>query len=126
MAYFDANATTPLCRAAAEAVAVAERDFWYNPSSPYPAAAATHNQLERARAELAGLLGCAPERIVFNSGASEGAHSLFQYLAKVFGGAANAAASAAANVVISAVEHPCVLQSARIFFPDRVRMLPVN
>lgn len=118
MAYFDANATTPVCPAACDAMDTARRDFWYNPSSPYPAAAAVHNRLEAAREQLAGLLGCEPAQIVFNSGATEGAYSLFHYLASVLGDTA--------SVAISAVEHPCVRESARRFFGQRVVEIPVG
>lgn len=119
MAYFDANATTPLCPAAAATLADAQQHFWHNPSSPYPVAAAVHNRLEDARTLLAKQIHCEqPEQIVFNSGASEGAHSLFQYLATVF--------NPTTCVAISAVEHPCVRQSAYYFFPQRVIEIPVN
>lgn len=118
MAYFDANATTPLCPAAATAFTEAQRDFWHNPSSPYPLAAAVHNRLEQARATLAQALGCKAEQIVFNSGATEGAHSLFQYFASVFG--------QQGVVAISAIEHPCVRESAHHFFPQRVVEIPVD
>lgn len=118
MAYFDANATTPLCPAAAAAFADAQQNSWYNPSSPYPVGAAVHNRLEDARTYLAKRIGCDPAQIVFNSGASEGAHSLFQYLATVL--------DPQASVAISAIEHPCVRESAHYFFPKRVIEIPVS
>jgi len=97
--YFDHNATTPLSPAAREAYLDASERFWHNPSSLYREAAAARRALEDAREELAEIIGAAPDRIVFNSGATEGANAIFRH----FDGE---------KVATSAIEHPCVADAA--------------
>ena len=116
MPYFDNNATTPLSKAAEKAFLNASRNHWQNPSSPYRSAARARNLLDRDREWLAARLGCPAEAIVFNSGATEGNNAIFHYLA--------AKHSSDARVVVSAIEHPSVLEPARSAFPGRVNFLP--
>ncbi|KAF0094546.1 MAG: cysteine desulfurase [Puniceicoccaceae bacterium 5H] len=115
MAYFDHNATTPLSAAAREAWLEAS---WYNPSSPYRAAARARNALEQARQELAHILQADPEDIVFTSGASEANNAIFRHFARHHG--------AEARVAISSIEHPCVLDAAQAWFEGRVDALKVG
>ena len=67
-AYFDHNATTPLCPAARAAWLEATERHWHNPSSLYREAGLARQALEAAREALADLLGAEPERVVFTSG----------------------------------------------------------
>ncbi len=117
MVYFDNNATTPLDPLAEQAWLEASRDFWHNPSSPYRAGARAHNKLEEARERLARMLDCQPEALVFNSGATEGNNTLFQYFQRT---------QPDSQVVVSAIEHPCVLDAARACFPNKCDVLGVN
>jgi cysteine desulfurase len=117
MTYFDNNATTPLDPVAEKAWLEASRESWHNPSSPYSAAARAHNKLEAARERLARLMDADPKQIVFNSGATEGNNALFQFFQRF---------DPQGRVVVSAVEHPCVLASARYCFPNQCEILPVN
>lgn len=116
--YFDHNATTPLCPVAMEAWRAAQEDLWLNPSSPYRAAARVHAHLESARERLAALFGMVPERVVFNSGATEGNNAVFAHWAEVL--------PTGALVGVSPTEHPSVLEAARHFLGERVVMLPLN
>ena len=75
--YFDYNATTPLRTEAKEALLKALDSHWLNPSSPYRAAASVHAHLQAAREKIADLFGVHPERVVFNSGATEGNNAVF-------------------------------------------------
>ncbi|MFW5698915.1 MAG: aminotransferase class V-fold PLP-dependent enzyme, partial [Planctomycetota bacterium] len=115
--YFDFNATTPLLPAARAALIEALEGGWQNPSSPYAAAAGVHARLDAARARLGELLSCPPECLIFNSGATEGNNALFRWLAETAG---------EGRVAISAIEHPCVREAARHYFPGRVIELPVD
>jgi len=117
MPYFDYNATAPLFPQAREAWLAATTEHWQNPSSPYRAAARAHNALETARAQLADWLSCAPEAIVFTSGATEANNAVLSFYARTH---------PLGMVAISAVEHPCVLEAAKRFFPERVQVLPVD
>ena len=82
MPYFDHNATTPLAPVARETWLRSADESWQNPSSPYRDAARAKIRLDTAREQLAQLLGCAPESIVFTSGATEGAHATLAYWAQ--------------------------------------------
>ena len=116
MPYFDTNATTPPSPAALAAEREISEQAWHNPSSPYRAAARAHALLEDARERLATLVGGNAKDYVFNSGATEANNAVLAHAANV--------TSAGARVVVSAVEHPSVLESAQAYFVDRVTLLP--
>lgn len=118
MPYFDHNATTPLALAAREAWLQASTELWQNPSSPYRDAARATIRLDGARARLAEFVGCGPEELVFTSGATEGANAIL----------ANWVHSlpTGARVAVNPTEHPCVLESAKFFFGNRILWLEVT
>ncbi len=116
MLYFDHNATHPLSDAAREAWLRATRDFIGNPSSPHRLGARAEKALDEARAKLAAWLGCSPIDVVWTSGATEANNAVLHH----------AAQTNAAEVWISAIEHPCVLASAERYFGKRVRVIPVE
>lgn len=96
-AYLDWNASAPL-RPEARAAMLAAMDEVGNPSSVHAEGRAARAIVERAREAVAALAGCAPDQVVFTSGATE----------------ANAAAISGAGAVIAAeVEHESVLEPAR-------------
>ncbi|MFN0125527.1 MAG: cysteine desulfurase family protein [Verrucomicrobiales bacterium] len=110
MAYFDFNATTPLCPPAREAWLRVQDRLWHNASSLYREAAAAREELEHCRERLAELTGTEdPERIVFTSGATEGGNAFFRgcHLWNT------RHPGHGHRVVISPHEHPAVRQSAR-------------
>ncbi len=119
MTYFDYNATAPLLPEAREAWLAALEAHWHNPDSPHGPAARAHARLEEARARLAEILGCGPDALVFTSGATEANNAVL----------ADAAAHALPQqrVLVSAIEHPCVLEPARQRFgKDRCTLLPAQ
>jgi cysteine desulfurase len=61
--------------------------------------------MEKAREELAELLGCRAAQVVFNSGATEGANAVFAYWA--------GALPSGRKVAVNPTEHPCVVEAAR-------------
>jgi cysteine desulfurase len=81
----------------------ASEELWYNPSSPYRAAARARNALEDARVRVAARFACPAARVVFTSGATEGNNAVLHH----FRGRRAAA---------SAIEHPSVLDAARALF----------
>jgi cysteine desulfurase len=115
--YFDHNATTPLLPQARQAWLDACDDFPANPSSPHRLGARADAALQHAREKLASLLGCDPVDIVWTSGATESNNTPLHHIA--------CSASAEAEVWISAIEHPCLLQAATKYFPKRRRLIPV-
>ena len=73
--YFDWNATFPLRPEARDAM-IAALDQVGNPSSVHAEGRAARGIVERARGQVAALVGCAPGEVVFTSGATEGASVL--------------------------------------------------
>jgi cysteine desulfurase len=116
--YFDHNATTPMAPAAREAWLHAQDDAWQNPSGLYGAGARVKVRLDAAREQLASLLGCAAERVVFTSGATEGANAVCAHLARTL--------PPGTLVAVNRTEHPCVLEAAKFFLGERVVSLEVD
>jgi cysteine desulfurase len=115
--YLDYNATTPVDPAVVMAMLPYlggyESDtlgHFGNPSSTHPYGKIAHEAVERARQQVAELLGAQPEEIVFTSGGSEASNQalkgvVFAKLRGLFGRWARDA-----HIVTSAVEHPATLQ----------------
>jgi cysteine desulfurase len=68
--YLDHNATTPLAPEVIEAM-VAHMGTFGNPSSLHPAGEAARELVNRARAQVAGLVNAFPEEIIFTGSGSE-------------------------------------------------------
>ena len=100
--YADYNATTPLDTEVRAAMDEALGASFGNPSSLHQAGQAARRLVDRARTQVAQLLGAAPDEIVFTSGGTEADN-----LAVL--GVAGAAASGRRGIVTSAVEHKAVL-----------------
>jgi cysteine desulfurase len=105
MLYLDHNAITPMRPEAISAVERALRVHG-NPSSVHAAGRAARDLLDGARAEVAAALGARPSEVVFTSGATEAA-------ALAIRGVLGAAPPGRRRLVVTAVEHPCVLSLAR-------------
>ncbi len=120
MTYLDHNAITPM-RPEAKAAVTAALDVFGNPASVHAAGRAARDVLDRARAQVAAALGAQPAEIVFTSGATESA-------ALAIRGALGAAAAGREDLVVTAVEHPCVLAVADALRAEgrRVTVLPVD
>jgi cysteine desulfurase len=105
MIYLDHNAITPMRPEAISAVERALRVFG-NPSSVHAAGRAARDVLDQARADVAAALGAKPSEIVFTSGATESA-------AMAIRGMLGAAPAGRRRLVVTSIEHPCVLSLAR-------------
>ncbi|ACG72337.1 aminotransferase class V [Anaeromyxobacter sp. K] len=105
MIYLDHNAITPMRPEARAAVRDALEVFG-NPSSVHAAGRAARDLLDGARDRVARAVGAAPAEIVFTSGATESA-------ALAIRGVLGAAPAGRRRLVVTAVEHPCVLSLAR-------------
>lgn len=73
--YLDWNATAPL-RPVARAAMAAAFDVVGNPSSVHAEGRAARAIVERAREDVAALVGCRPREVIFTSGATEAARVL--------------------------------------------------
>ena len=105
MIYLDHNAITPM-RPEAKAAVAAALEVFGNPSSVHAAGRAARDLLDEARARTARALGAAPSELVFTSGATESATLAIR-------GVLGAAPAGRRRLVVTAVEHPCVLSLAR-------------
>jgi cysteine desulfurase len=103
--YLDHNAITPVRPEAKEAIRLALETFG-NPSSVHRAGRDARDLLDLSRDRVANALGARPADVVFASGATEAA-------ALAIRGALAAAPPGRRRLVVTAVEHPCVLGLAR-------------
>lgn len=71
MIYLDNNATTRVDTAVVEAMLPFFTENYGNPSSGYRFGARVREAIDRAREQVAGLIGCEPGEIVFTSGGTE-------------------------------------------------------
>lgn len=69
--YLDHNATTPLRPEVLDAMLPYLREHHGNPSSSHVFGKRAHDAVERARSQLAGLLGCDADELIFTSGGTE-------------------------------------------------------
>ncbi len=119
VSYFDHNATTPLSALAREAWLRAADEAWQNPSSPYRDAARVRVRLEQCREQLARLLDGVADRVVFNSGATEGANAVLAHWVETL--------PQGRQVAINPTEHPCVIEAARrALRPGRLAWLEID
>ena len=104
--YLDYNATTPIAPEVLTAMDTAMRQAWGNPSSPHALGRRARAALEQARSQVASLLACAPDEIIFTSGGTESDNAAIL-------GVAEALAQRGRHLVTTAVEHAAVEQACR-------------
>ena len=119
--YLDYNASTPLDPQVAEAMRLANEDGYGNPSSLHWAGTPAREVVERSRRQLATLLGCTPEEIVFTSGGSESNNFALK-------GTFFSRLGQPAHLITTQIEHPSVLAPCRFLerLGARVSYLPVD
>jgi cysteine desulfurase len=100
--YLDYNATTPVAPEVTEAMLPYLREHYGNPSSSHRYGKIAHAAVERARAQLAVLIGAVGDEIVFTGCATE-ANNLAIF------GVARQLQTTRRHLVTTAVEHPAVL-----------------
>jgi cysteine desulfurase len=116
--YFDHNATAPVIREAREAWLEATEHNPGNASSPHQIGGRANAALREAREKLAAFLGCQPADIVWTSGATEANNMVMHHFARTL--------DAKSEVWVSAIEHPCVHESAKHYFGKRAKFIPVT
>lgn len=98
MIYWDNNATTALAPEVLETMLPYLRESFFNPSAAYGAGKAVRKAIEKAREQVAALVGADASEIIFTSGGTE---------------ATNTALSQFSNVLTLATEHPATLRTAQ-------------
>lgn len=103
--YLDNNATAAVAPGVIDAMMPFLRDYWGNPSSMHFFGGEVRKHVERAREQVAALLGADPSEIIFTSCGTESDNMAIR-------GAAEAAGRRL-NVITTRVEHPAVLEPCR-------------
>jgi len=101
--YLDHNATTPLLPAVVEAMLPYLSTHFGNPSSAHVYGARSRAAIARARGQVAELLGCHEDEIVFTSGGSEANNLAIRGVVEA---AVAERRAARRGLVTTAIEHP--------------------
>jgi cysteine desulfurase len=109
--YLDYNATTPVVGEVLDVIVTLLRDGFGNPSSQHAYGVAAREAVVRAREEVAASIGASAAGIVFTSGGTEATNAALKGLAHV--ALRNAAAMQRRRIVVSAIEHPATVETAR-------------
>ena len=119
--YLDYNASTPIAPEAVEAMRPFLTKHYGNPSSNHWAGIPAKDAVEKARRQVASLLGCDPAEIVFTSGGSEANNHALKGVFFVNRGKGN-------HIITSAVEHPAILNPCHFLekFGAQTTVLPVD
>ncbi len=119
--YLDYNATTPIHPEVAEAMIPFLRSHFGNPSSSHWFGVQTRKAVETARAQVAALLGCNSDEIIFTSGGSESDNFAIAGYALRHRGRGN-------HILTSQIEHPAVLEICRYLAQQgfEITYLPVD
>lgn len=125
--YVDYNSTAPLEDAHLEAVMAAVRQFDGNPSSQHASGRRAKVALEDARNQVAALLGCRAQEVVFTSGATESNNLVIQGVAgkqgEFFTTPSDVKSARLPHVIVGATEHPSVLELVEVLAErSRIRL----
>ncbi len=101
--YLDYNATTPIDREVAQSIMPFLESYFGNPSSSHSFGVKAKLAVEEARSEVAKLLGCDIDEVVFTSGGSEANNLAIK-------GSAYANQGRGCHLITSKIEHPAVLE----------------
>lgn len=103
--YLDHNATTPVDPGVvSEMMPFFETEFG-NPSSGYDIGKRAKEGIERARGQVAALLGCTPQEVVFTSGGSEANNMVLK-------GSVDLGDPSGYHIITCSIEHPAILNPA--------------
>jgi cysteine desulfurase len=97
--YLDYNATTPIDPAVRAAMLPYLEDHFGNPSSTHAYGRTASRAIEKARSQLAALMGASPGEIVFTGGGTEASNQIIK-------GVMLHGDWQGSHVIISAIEHP--------------------
>lgn len=126
--YLDYNATTPIDPAVLDAMSPYLQTHFGNSSSTHVYGKTAHDAIDRARAQVAALLGAKPGEILFTSGGTEASNHAIKgvvfarmqgFLARFF---------SAPHIISSAIEHPATLQPCEFLrkLGCKITLLPVD
>ncbi len=108
--YLDFNASTPAAPEVVDAMRMVLEEPYGNPSSGHWAGSPAREAVAKARMQVAGVLGCKTNEIVFTSGGSEANNHALK-------GVFFACGRADAHIVTTQMEHPAVINPCRFLEP---------
>jgi len=126
--YIDFNATTPLRPEVKEAM-IEDMEIFGNASSMHASGRLAHARIEQARKAVGDLINAKNGTILFTSGGSESNNTVFHTMRQLLKSPAPGSRLPVRDeFVISAIEHPCVLNSALNLKNEgfKVTVLPVD
>lgn len=119
--YLDYNATTPIAPQVAAAMRPYIDEHFGNPSSSHLYGQKAREAVEHARSQVAGLLGCNADEIIFTSGGTESNNFAITGIALRMKEQGN-------HIITSAVEHPAVTEVCQNLkrFGFEITYIPVD
>lgn len=119
--YLDYNATTPHAPEVIEAMRPYLEEHFGNPSSSHAYGRKAREAVETARAQVAALLQCAPDEVLFTSGGTESNNHAIR-------GIAFARRDHGRHIITSQIEHPAVTRVCEKMKQDGfdITYLPVD
>jgi cysteine desulfurase len=119
--YLDHAATTPVRAEVREVMAATLTETFGNPSSVHGAGRAARSLVDAARDQLAEVLHCRSRELVFTGGGSEADNLALR-------GVARSQRERGRHLIVSAIEHEAVLETARDLTRDgfELTVLPVD
>ncbi|HTX88064.1 MAG TPA: IscS subfamily cysteine desulfurase, partial [Bacteroidales bacterium] len=119
--YLDYNATTPLDREVIRAMEPFLAEVYGNPSSLHTQGVKARIAVENARRQVAAMLKCRPDEIIFTSGGTESNNLAIK-------GAAFSMRERGNHIITSEIEHPSVIEVCRYLEKEgfEVTYLPVD
>lgn len=119
--YLDYNGTTPHAPEVIEAMRPFLETEFGNPSSSHWYGIAPKRAVDEARLQVAGLLGCRPQEVLFTSGGTESNNHALKTIA-------GSRFEKGTHIITSSIEHPAILEVCR-FMENHgfsVSLLPVD
>ncbi|MCM3267077.1 aminotransferase class V-fold PLP-dependent enzyme, partial [Streptomyces thermoviolaceus] len=105
MAYFDAASSAPLHPVARQALLAALDEGWADPARLYREGRRARLLLDAARETAAEAVGCRPDELTFTTSGTQAVHT-------GIAGALTGRRRTGRHLIVSAVEHSCVLHAA--------------
>lgn len=106
MIYLDHASTTPLDENVLKKMLPYLQESYANPASQYKAGRESALALLSARDKIASLIGCRPDELFFVSGGTEAGNFALK-------GACAAQKDKGRHIIVSAIEHPALIESAK-------------
>ncbi|MFF2755346.1 cysteine desulfurase family protein [Psychrobacillus sp. NPDC058041] len=121
MIYFDNSSTTKALKEIIDTFVTVNEQYWANPSSIHEFGHQTDELLQSARKQVADVLKTVDEKVYFTSGGTESNNLAIFGLANKYKHRGN-------HVLISAIEHPSIIEAAKMLQKQGfiVELIPVN